>query len=144
MVLGVFYQFIEPNADKLLTFYFLIGILACTLYMAFIPESPFWLIENEGENSQKAIENLNYIAMLNGSSYRIPTDTLITLNQTNEDNLPNSDMESVNKKHKNGLSHVFKSFNLLIFSREKLMTHLRMMILFMIASVLYMLCVLNS
>jgi len=112
--------------------------------MAFIPESPFWLIENEGENSQKAIENLNYIAMLNGSSYRIPTDTLITLNQTNEDNLPNSDMESVNKKHKNGLSHVFKSFNLLIFSREKLMTHLRMMILFMIASVLYMLCVLNS
>ena len=84
MVLGIFYQFIEPNTDKLLILYFLIGILACILYMAFIPESPFWLIVNEGENSQKAISNLNYIAMFNGSSYRIPTDTLIALKETTD------------------------------------------------------------
>ena len=51
IILGIFYLLIEPNTDKLLIFYFLIGVLACILYWAFIPESPFWLIVNEGANS---------------------------------------------------------------------------------------------
>ena len=140
IVLGLFYQFIEPNTDKLMTFYFLIGTLACVLYFAFIPESPFWLINNEGPNSQKAIANLNSIAILNGSTYQIPCDTLITLSEHDE----LLDRPPVNKQNKNGLSHIIKDFSLLIFDREKRNTHLKMTILFIIANFYCMLCMFNS
>ena len=48
ITLGLFYLFIEPKTETLLTYYFVIGLVASILYVAFIPESPFWLIVNEG------------------------------------------------------------------------------------------------
>jgi len=73
--IGLYYQFVDPNTDNFTHFYFVVGASCCLLYLLVTPESPQWLIMKNGNNCQKAIANLNYIAAFNGSPNRISHDT---------------------------------------------------------------------
>lgn len=52
--------------------YFIVGTVAVLLYFLIIPESPKWLFFVEGPDSKRAKDNLNLIAWMNGSRYRVP------------------------------------------------------------------------
>ena len=45
---GIFLLFIVNDIDRFFTFYFYLGIICSILYIGFIPESPYWLVRNEG------------------------------------------------------------------------------------------------
>lgn len=79
LIVGVFHQYISRSSDKMHTLFFVIGSISCVSYLLIAPESPQWLVLKEGENSQQAIANLNYIAWFNGSSYRIPKNTSLLI-----------------------------------------------------------------
>lgn len=79
---GMFYLLIDPDTDTLLTFYLYLGVATSILYIAFIPESPYWLVRNEGPCSKRAIKNLNYIAKFNGSPNLISNDTMLVINES--------------------------------------------------------------
>jgi hypothetical protein len=53
-----------------------VGSLSYLGVMLFMPESPKWLLFTGNES--KAISNLNYIAKVNGSGFRLPNDGSIT------------------------------------------------------------------
>ena len=85
VITGLFYLFISADTDHFYTCYFCFGGVASVLYMIFIPESPYWLVRNEGSSSLKAIESLNYIAKFNGSDKRISKDTILVINNKDKE-----------------------------------------------------------
>lgn len=78
---GVFYLVIAADTYILFATYYYIAIIAAILYFLLVPESPYWLVRNEGPNSQRAIKNLNYIAKFNGSKQRISNDTILVIDK---------------------------------------------------------------
>ena len=65
------YLYYEPNWFIVNFIMFCISCLALIIGLI-LPESPNWLLLTN--QREKAIETLNYIAKLNGISYRIPKD----------------------------------------------------------------------
>jgi len=49
------------------------------LYLLIVPESPKWLLIKKGSRSKEAIKVLNYIAWFNGTTYRVPPNTEIEI-----------------------------------------------------------------
>ena len=71
IVSGILY-FVDQDEEKVMKFWFWVGMFSVIVYFVFIPESPRFLFTNK--KSKKAIEALNYIAWLNLSNFRIPED----------------------------------------------------------------------
>ena len=59
------------DMDKVLQVWWLIGSIACVLYLALVPESPRWLFMQKS-NNKEGIESMNYVAWANGSEFRVP------------------------------------------------------------------------
>ena len=51
VLVGMFYLLVAADTDILLSTYLYIAIIASLLYIGFVPESPYWLVRNEGPNS---------------------------------------------------------------------------------------------
>ena len=73
--------------------------------MFIVPESPKWLLIKKGSKSKEAIKVLNYIAWLNGSTYRVP---------------PNTEIDVIEKipKQKANLSHSRSNLAILRYSLD--------------------------
>lgn len=67
---GLAFFFLTRDATSYMEFMWYLGTAATFLYLLVVPESPRWLFLQHRHS--EAINNLNYIAWLNGSSKRIP------------------------------------------------------------------------
>jgi high-affinity Fe2+/Pb2+ permease len=78
--------YIDTNLIKYLKGMFCIGTVAFVLFLVLIPESPRYLFM-KNPMSKEAIRVLNYIAWFNGSSKRVPEDSIMdNIHQVIKDN----------------------------------------------------------
>lgn len=73
LILGFFLLFVTRWWIVIAGFYWTLGVVSWFLIRFQIPESPMWLLMQNRED--EAINNLNYIAKVNGVSDRIDADT---------------------------------------------------------------------
>lgn len=67
------------DLNKIFVIAWSLAFVASVLYLMLIPESPRWLFFTYGPKSAKGIKALNYIAWVNGSKNRVPTDARLDL-----------------------------------------------------------------
>jgi len=78
-IIACILKFVVKDIDFVFKFSWTVGTAASLLYLAIIPESPKWLFLQDGTKSEKAIQNLNYIAWFNGSEMRVPQNAQFDL-----------------------------------------------------------------
>jgi len=81
VIIGMFYLLCKPDTDLFYTTYFTVATAATVLYIVFVPESPYWLVRNERPGSLRAIKSLNYIAKFNGCPNLISEDTILVIDE---------------------------------------------------------------
>ena len=72
LIMGIGLKYFVKDLNEIYKWAFIVGTCGTVLYLFLIPESPKWLFFNEGPDSKRGIDALNYIAWFNGSRYRIP------------------------------------------------------------------------
>lgn len=70
--MGFVLQYFNNDLDLFFKVCWYVGTLLTIIYFIIIPESPKWYFINDGSGSKRGIEALNYIAIFNGSQFRIP------------------------------------------------------------------------
>jgi len=71
-IISCILKFVVNDIDLVFKSAWVIGTIACLIYMILVPESPKWLFLQDGTRSRRAMSSLNYIAMINGSDKRVP------------------------------------------------------------------------
>ena len=84
---------------------------------------------------------MNYISKFNGSKYQIPQDALITLHEEDHEEDEKVAEQPGDKKT---LSGVFKEINYLISDKVKLTLHLKLLVMFIVANIVYIMCIFNA